>query len=340
MITWEIILFLAAAIHGLILSIVFILGGQSQQKRFLGLYLMAFSGVILYYINYWTKVFHLPLFLTWLGAICSWLMPFLFYFFINPKAKLSQIKYHLIVPFLFTCYFIGIRLIEVSPELYPYFGHLIMFSNIALFLFYGVLIIINYESKKINVVFLIPYGSFILGLLAYKISTMTGLYTLRMDYIICGGFVILTYGITYFSEFSFLKEKVRPKYATSSLTKEDGDHLVAKINEVLNESKYYRDPDFNLSSFADKLGVPKYRISQALNAFSEKSFSELVNEFRVEEAKEKLQLEACNHLKLEAIGEEVGFKNKVSFYSNFKKFVGKSPGEFREMKLQQGIDPQ
>ena len=139
--------------------------------------------------------------------------------------------------------------------------------------------------------------------------------------------------MTYFSEYSFLKEKVRPKYSSSSLTKEDGDYLVQKINLVLEQNKYYKDPDFNLSSFAEKLGVPKYRISQALNAFSEKSFSELINEFRVEEVKNRLINESSSHLKLEAIGEEAGFRNKVSFYKNFKKLVGSSPGEFREKNL-------
>ena len=160
---------------------------------------------------------------------------------------------------------------------------------------------------------------------------MTGTYTLRWDYITCAGFVLLTYGITYFSEFQFIKEKVQPKYSSSSLTREEGEYLVKKINKVLNDKRYYVEPDFNLSSFAQKLGVPKYRISQALNVFSQKSFSQLINELRIAEAKEKLKKESANYLKLEAIGEEVGFKNKVSFYSNFKKLEGKSPGEFREL---------
>ena len=127
---------------------------------------------------------------------------------------------------------------------------------------------------------------------------------------------------------------MKPKYSSSSLTKEDGDYLVQKINAVLEQNKYYKDPDFNLSSFAEKIGVPKYRISQALNSFSEKSFSELINEFRVKDAKVKLIQESFSHLKLEAIGEEVGFRNKVSFYQNFKKLVGSSPGEFREDHFQ------
>ena len=136
------------------------------------------------------------------------------------------------------------------------------------------------------------------------------------------------------SEFSFIQNSIRPKYASSSLTKEDGDYLVQKINAVLEQNKYYKDPDFNLSSFAEKLGVPKYRISQALNSFYRKSFSELVNEFRVKEAKERLLQESSGHLKLEAIGEEAGFRNNVSFYQNFKKLVGSSPGEFREDNFQ------
>jgi len=190
------------------------------------------------------------------------------------------------------------------------------------------------DLNSINRLFLVAYTSFIIGQIAYFTSLYFGFYTLRLDYIICGGFVLLTYGITYFGEYSFIKERVKPKYSSSSLTKEDGDYLVQKINSVLEQNKYYKDPDFNLSSFAEKLGVPKYRISQALNAFSEKSFSELINEFRVEEAKNRILHESSSHLKLEAIGEEAGFRNKVSFYKNFKKLVGSSPGEFREEHIQ------
>ncbi|WP_420316314.1 helix-turn-helix domain-containing protein [Ekhidna sp.] len=328
--TWELILFLAAAIHGIMLSIAFMIGKQSQQKRFLGTYLFAFSITILYYVNFWSQAINLHFAFIWLGNVGSWIMPLCFYYFINKNAKISNLGYHLIVPILFSLYFFGTRIVGVSQEFYTMGGHIMIFTNILLFIGYGVPIFKTHKPEEINGIFLIPYVSFVLGLLAYKISLMAGFYTLRLDYIICGGFVILTYGITYLSEFSFLKEKIRPKYSSSSLTKEDGDHLVEKINEVLNQNKYYRDPDFNLSTFAKKIGVPKYRISQALNAFSDKSFSSLINEFRVMEAKERLQSEATSHLKVEAIGEEVGFRNKVSFYTHFKKLVGSSPGEFRE----------
>ncbi|WP_424963455.1 helix-turn-helix domain-containing protein [Ekhidna sp.] len=332
--SWELILFLAAAIHGILLSIAFLVGKQSLQKRFLGIYLLLFSITILYYVNFWSQAIDLPLVLIWLGNIGSWLMPFCFYYFINSKARQANLKFHFFIPIVFTLVFFSTHMFGASQDFQANVGHVLIFSNILLFIVYGIPIFKTHRSEEVNPLFLIPYAAFTLGLLAYKISLMVGFYTLRLDYIICGGFVILTYGITYFSEFSFLKDKVRPKYSTSSLTKEDGDHLVEKINEVLNQNKYYRDPNFNLSLFAEKIGVPKYRISQALNAFSDKSFTSLINEFRIMEAKEKLQNKASGHLKLEAIGEEVGFRNKVSFYNNFKKLVGTSPGEFRDEHMQ------
>lgn len=332
--SWEIILFLTSAIHGVILSVLFMAAWRNTRKRFLGIYLLAFSITILYYVNYWTQAFQLPLVLLWVGIVSSWIMPLAFYCYIKGNINFKYIIYHLLPISLFTVYFFGFKFVEVSDITFQIGKFIIVVGQLFLFIGYGIAILRNHTLKKEDLLFFIAYSSFVIGLTAYHLSVYLGFYTLRLDYIICGGFVVLTYGITYFSELSFLKERVKPKYSSSSLTKEDGDYLVQKINAVLEQNKYYKDPDFSLSSFAEKLGVPKYRISQALNAFSEKSFSELINEFRVEEAKVKLQDESSVHLKLEAIGEEVGFRNKVSFYKNFKKLVGSSPGEFREDHLQ------
>ncbi|MEQ8905904.1 helix-turn-helix domain-containing protein [Ekhidna sp.] len=332
--TWELILFLAAAINGVILSLMFIVS-TSKRKRFLGLYLLMFSITILHYVNYWSQMVKPPTAITWLFVSANWFMPFSFYYYIKKGAKLKHLPYHLIPAISFTTYWVAMSFfIQASPDFLSIMRSVLPWIKIALFVGYGLVIVRTIKFNAINHLFLAAYASFIIGQIAYFTSLYFGFYTLRLDYIICAGFVLLTYGITYFGEYSFIKERVKPKYSSSSLTKEDGDYLVQKINSVLEHNKYYKDPDFNLSSFAEKLGVPKYRISQALNAFSEKSFSELINEFRVEEAKSKLLLESSSHLKLEAIGEEAGFRNKVSFYNNFKKLVGKSPGEFREEHTQ------
>lgn len=332
--TWELILFLAAAINGLILSLMFIIS-DSKRKRFLGLYLLMFSITIIHYVNYWSQTISPPRVLIWLFVSANWFMPFAFYYYIKKTAKLRYLGYHLIPAVVFTIYWMVFTFfIQPPPGFLPVARAILPWVKILLFLSYGLAIVKTMKFTTINRLFLLAYTSFVIGQIAYFTSLYFGFYTLRLDYIICAGFVILTYSITYFGEYSFIKEKVKPKYSSSSLTKEDGDYLVQKINSVLEQNKYYKDPDFNLSSFAEKLGVPKYRISQALNAFSEKSFSELINEFRVEEAKNRLLNEASSHLKLEAIGEEAGFRNKVSFYKNFKKLVGSSPGEFREEHMQ------
>ncbi|WP_436515396.1 helix-turn-helix domain-containing protein [Ekhidna sp. To15] len=332
--SWEIILFLAAAINGIIISTLFLLDRRNLRRVFLGIYLLCFSVTILYYVNYWTQAFQLHPILLWLGIVSSWLMPFSFYYYMKADGQIDRLWLHLIIPVVFTIYWVTANSIPLSNEFRQVARPIVNSTQLALFLAYGLALLRSKAYAKENIIFYLPYTSFILGLAAYHLSLALGFYTLRLDYIICGGFVILTYGITYLSEFSFLKDKVKPKYSSSSLTKEDGDYLVQKINDVLEQNKYYQDPDFNLSSFAEKLGVPKYRISQSLNAFSEKSFSELINEFRIEDAKVRLQQASSNHLKLEAIGEEVGFRNKVSFYKNFKKLVGSSPGEFREDHLE------
>ena len=117
--TWEIALFLAAAINGVILSLLFITSHTSVQKRFLGVYLLLFSIVILYYINYWTKAVSLPPVLTWICVISDWLMPAAFYYYAKEKAKLKHIPYHLIPAFAFTIYWITMNFfVTAAPGIY------------------------------------------------------------------------------------------------------------------------------------------------------------------------------------------------------------------------------
>lgn len=331
-VNWELTLFFIAAVHGVILSLFFIIDSASTRKVFLGIYLLTFSITILHYVQFWHGV-RLPVFWQWLGVISSWLMPPALYLYYRPPIKFRVSQFiHLLIPAVFTIRWLIAINSEFSREHYIIAGNIISFSKISIFILYGILIYRYVKLKKKDVYFLMGYVLFIVGLAAYRVMVLANSYFLEIDYIICAGYVILIYGLTYSLQLGYLKSKVNPKYASSSLTAEDGRHLVERINKALTEEKHYHDPAFNLSKLASHLKVPKYRISQALNAYSNKSFSELVNEYRIVEASNKIKCSTTHHLKLEAIGEAVGFSNKVSFYKNFKKIIGLSPGEFKQQQ--------
>ncbi len=59
------------------------------------------------------------------------------------------------------------------------------------------------------------------------------------------------------------------------------------------------------------------------------SFFEYINSLRVEEAKLLLKQTSKKQLTVIEIAYMVGFNNKVSFNSTFKKITGQTPSEFR-----------
>jgi transcriptional regulator GlxA family with amidase domain len=54
-----------------------------------------------------------------------------------------------------------------------------------------------------------------------------------------------------------------------------------------------------------------------------------VNNFRVEKVLEILNDQNSNHLSIEGIGSNSGFKSRSAMYAAFRRKLGKSPGHFR-----------
>ncbi len=327
--SWELTFFLMAAIHGVILSLIFLSDISNLKKVFLGIYLLSFSITIFHYLNFWTRAVNLHLSITWIAIISSWIMPPALYLYMKSRVEKNTLGYHLIMPGIFTIYWLIAINIEFPGGYYQYAAPVIASVKVLSFCFYGWKILQLKNLNPASKLFLYPYAAFVIGIIAYQFMQMTGTYTLRTDYLVCATFVILTYGITYLSEFPFLKTSLSKKYATSSLSENDGLLIIEKINRKLTQDKLYKESNLNLTSLANLLGIPKYQISQALNVYNGQSFSNLVNEMRVNEAKKLLRDPEFEYLKIDAVGEMVGFKNKMSFYNHFQKMTGESPGAFK-----------
>ncbi len=70
-------------------------------------------------------------------------------------------------------------------------------------------------------------------------------------------------------------------------------------------------------------------ISVLKNEKLEKSFFELLAEFRVRKAMEILASPEGDILTIEELAEQVGYNSKSAFNSAFKKQTGKTPSQFR-----------
>lgn len=106
--------------------------------------------------------------------------------------------------------------------------------------------------------------------------------------------------------------------------------LGARIQRVLEQEKLYTDPNLTVDKLAGHLQDQGYLVSRAVNLYFEKTFPELLHEYRIREAERLLQSPDAQHLSIEAIAYESGFNSLSAFYAAFKKIKQVTPAEFRK----------
>lgn len=121
--------------------------------------------------------------------------------------------------------------------------------------------------------------------------------------------------------------------------KEEGGPEAAAAGSFIaqNAVKYIEEnymEKLKLSDVADHVYVSQWHLSKILNQHVEKSFSDILNQTRIEKAKELLWEPS---LRIGDIAEKVGFLDMAHFSRVFKKFTGLSANEFRnQMKSEKG----
>ena len=107
------------------------------------------------------------------------------------------------------------------------------------------------------------------------------------------------------------------------------DELINKIIAVMEHDKLYQEAELTLQQLSDRLLVPSYIVSQVINEKMNKNFYDLVNGYRVEEAKRLLVNPRNKNFTVLSVGFEAGFNSKTSFNTVFKKLTGLTPTEYR-----------
>jgi len=91
--------------------------------------------------------------------------------------------------------------------------------------------------------------------------------------------------------------------------------------------RHYQE-DISLESVAEKFNLSSGYLSIFFKEKTQTNFLYYLNELRINKAKELL---LQTNIKVQDVGEQVGFQNANSFIRLFKKFTGIPPGEFRRM---------
>jgi AraC-like DNA-binding protein len=102
------------------------------------------------------------------------------------------------------------------------------------------------------------------------------------------------------------------------------------MTKWIEEEKVYLKQGYTIRDLAKDTQIPYYQIAEFINHYLNTSFSDLMNERRIDYCVELLKKGDFPNYTLEAISEECGFSNRNSFASAFKKFKGLTPSEFQK----------
>ena len=104
--------------------------------------------------------------------------------------------------------------------------------------------------------------------------------------------------------------------------------ILQTLHELMENEKPYLSNKCSLQQVSNSSGISVHQISSVINSFTEYSFNDFVNKYRVEHACRILQNGPDKNLTLEALGYECGFGSKASFYAAFRKFTGTTPAVY------------
>lgn len=122
----------------------------------------------------------------------------------------------------------------------------------------------------------------------------------------------------------------RTKYETSSLSREQVNHIKTKLSDFFDQARPYLDTELTLQKLSEQLSIQPHHLSRVINQEFKMSFADYVNSFRLEEATARLRNSKYDHLKISALAYECGFNSVPTFNSLFKKVHKSTPSIYRK----------
>lgn len=129
---------------------------------------------------------------------------------------------------------------------------------------------------------------------------------------------------------SIIKEAKSQKYESSKLSDDEKANILRKIHDYFESDKPYLNPTVTIKDVSDETGIHIKYISQVINELLNKNFHDLVNSYRITEAKRRLSDKSESEHTILEILYESGFNSKTTFNTVFKKYTGITPTEFRD----------
>lgn len=110
------------------------------------------------------------------------------------------------------------------------------------------------------------------------------------------------------------------------------EHLyIKRLLDLMQTERPYLDEKLSVKSLAARLDLSSQQLSYLINQRLGLSFLEMVNTYRVNEVKKRIELGEHTQKTLLALALESGFNSKASFNRIFKEYTGQSPSSYTKV---------
>jgi AraC-like DNA-binding protein len=120
------------------------------------------------------------------------------------------------------------------------------------------------------------------------------------------------------------------KYGRSKLYDGEVIKYSSEISSILKEDHLYKNPELTVKDLSHILKINPRHVSQIINVAFNKSFIELINEYRINDSIDQLTKNPQGNISIKEICYSSGFNSRSAFNNAFKKQTGFSPSEYRE----------
>lgn len=122
------------------------------------------------------------------------------------------------------------------------------------------------------------------------------------------------------------------RYTTSNLRNDQHQKLVARITDVMENTREYANSDFSLERLAMLINSNSKYVSQVINGHYGKNFSNFVNDYRIRLACQMLSdTEKYGNLTIRGIADSAGYRSNTAFVNAFRKTTGMTPSAYGRM---------
>jgi AraC-like DNA-binding protein len=194
--------------------------------------------------------------------------------------------------------------------------------------------------RHIIIIFIVTYLVLIINMLT---GNLAALFFKTSHMIPAVGLTFFCFSLSYYGfnqpvlfQKNTLSAEVRhPQTGEEVLTPARRKVLLQKLQAFLSSEKPFLNPELTISELAERVGIPRFYITDILKHELNLNFFTLIQDYRIEEVKIKLRDTKWNDASVLQIALESGFNSKSSFNALFKQYTGMTPSDYRKSGLRQ-----